>query len=123
VAPDTNLDVGLDDHHVVLVLEDEQGASGALDFHHSHWSLLGLDPGHGGEYSFSSGLGGPKSTAAVNNTIQSNRHLLSQRALGVSLRPDGSDVNSRYAGHGGFVVFEEMHIELLDCVEDLGCIV
>src|SRR5258706_1125836 len=56
VAPGSNLDFGLDDHHVVLVLEDEQGASGALDFHHSHWSLLGLDPGHGCEYSFSSGL-------------------------------------------------------------------
>jgi len=68
-------------------------------------------------------FGGPKSTAAVDNAIQSNRRLLSQCALGVSRRPDGNDVNSRYAGHGEFVVFEEMHIELLGCVEDLGYIV
>jgi len=52
----TNLDFGLDGHRVVLVLEDERDPSGALDFHHCHWSLLRLDPGRGCEYGFSSGL-------------------------------------------------------------------
>jgi len=45
-------------------------------------------------------FGGPKSTAAVDNAILSNRRLLSHYVLDVSLRPDWSDVNNRYAGHG-----------------------